>query len=173
MFHRSLLIATLVAMAFAIVSGNVGAQQRLHEREMEFLQQPPLVGEKLPTVTLYQADGTEFQTDSLRGSYTVLTFGCLTCPPSIWNIPGLEAVERDYAPKGVRFFFVFKSLAHPEIAGDFIQPYTLEERLVQARTARERFGTQIPWLVDGIDNRFKHAMGDRPNSQFLIDPDGT
>lgn len=38
--------------------------------------------------------------------------------------------------------------------------------------AKQKLGTAIPWLVDNIDNRFKHAMGDRPNSEFIVSPEG-
>ena len=148
------------------------AQQRLQEREQEFLTTKPLINDPLPDVTVYAADGSPFKTADLRGHYTVLTFGCLTCPPSMWNISGLEAVNRDYYPKGVRFYFIFKSLAHPELAGNYVQPFTLDERLAMARQAEKQFGTKIPWVVDAMDNRLKHALGDRPNSQFLIDPEG-
>ncbi|HSQ58241.1 MAG TPA: hypothetical protein VLM40_21125 [Gemmata sp.] len=79
---------------------------------------------------------------------------------------------RDYAPKGVRFFFIYKSLAHPELAGNYIQPFTLEERLGHAKQAEKQLGATIPWLVDAMDNRLKHALGDRPNSDFIIDPKG-
>ncbi|HVL12817.1 MAG TPA: deiodinase family protein, partial [Gemmata sp.] len=79
---------------------------------------------------------------------------------------------RDYSPKGVKFFFVYKSLAHPELAGDYVQPFTLEERLAHARQAAKQLGASIPWLVDAMDNRLKHAMGDRPNSEFIINPKG-
>ncbi len=146
--------------------------QNLIEREAEFLTTRPLVGEPLPDVAIYTAEGAPFKTSSLRGHYTVLTFGCLTCPPSMWNISGLEAVQRDYGPKGVKFYFIYKSLAHPELAGSYIQPFTLEERIAHAKQAKEQFGTKIPWVVDAMDNRLKHALGDRPNSQFLIDPQG-
>jgi hypothetical protein len=81
-------------------------------------------------------------------------------------------VYRDYGPRGVKFFFVYKSLAHPELAGDYVQPFTLEERLAHARQARKQLGATIPWLVDAMDNRLKHALGDRPNSEFVIDPKG-
>ncbi len=161
----------IVFALLALVPG-LAIAQNLHEREAEFLAAAPLVGEPLPEVSIYAADGTEFSTKSLRGHYTVLTFGCLTCPPSMWNISGLEAVHRDYSAKGVKFFFIYKSLAHPELAGNYIQPFTLEERLNHAQQAKEQFGTQIPWLVDAMDNRLKRALGDRPNSQFLIDPQG-
>jgi hypothetical protein len=72
----------------------------------------------------------------------------------------------------VKFFFVYKSLAHPELAGDYVQPFTLEERLTHARQAKKQLGATIPWLVDAMDNRLKHALGDRPNSEFVIDPKG-
>jgi hypothetical protein len=88
------------------------------------------------------------------------------------NVSGLEAVHRDYAPLGVKIYFVYKSLAHPELEGDYIQPFTLEERLAHARQAEQQLGASIPWLVDPMDNRLKHALGDRPNSEYVIDPQG-
>jgi hypothetical protein len=148
------------------------AQERMQKREREFLRSKPSINDPLPDVTIYAADGSPFKTADLKGHYTVLTFGCLTCPPSIWNIAGLEAVHRDYSPKGVRFYFIYKALAHPELAGNFVQPFTLDERLAQARQAEKQFGTKIPWVVDAMDNRLKHALGDRPNAQFLINPEG-
>jgi hypothetical protein len=81
-------------------------------------------------------------------------------------------VYRDYGPKGVKFFFVYKALAHPELAGNYVQPFTLEERLAHARQAQKQLGATVPWLVDAIDNRLKHALGDRPNSEYIIDPKG-
>lgn len=164
--------SVVTVLSIAIGTETLWAQQRMQEREEEFLTLQPLVGEELPDVTIYNADGTPFKTTDLRGHYTVLTFGCMTCPPSMWNIAGLEAVHRDYSPLGVRFFFIYKALAHPELAGGYVQPITTAERLLHARQAAKQFGTQIPWIVDDIDNRLKHAMGDRPNSQFLISPEG-
>lgn len=146
--------------------------QRLIEREEEFLQASPLVGDQIPKAEVFNADGSPFRTSELKGHYTVLTFGCLTCPPSMWNIAELETVNHDYKEKGVQFYFIYKSLAHPELAGDYIQPFTLEERLAHASQAKNQLGTNIPWVVDAMDNRLKRALGDRPNSQFIIDPNG-
>jgi hypothetical protein len=166
-------LAAVVVFVATFVTCAPGAQgQRMQEREEEFLRSKPLVGDPLPDVTVYSVDGTPFKTSDLRGHYTVLTFGCLTCPPSMWNISGLEAVNQDYAPKGVRFFFIYKALAHPELAGNYVQPFTIEERLAQAQQAEKQLGTRIPWIVDAIDNRLKHSLGDRPNSQFLVNPEG-
>lgn len=168
---RSVQIFLTAAILTAFIP-QLSAQQRMQEREEEFLTQKPLVGDPLPHVTVFNADGTPFRTADLKGQYTVLTFGCMTCPPSMWNIAGLEAVHRDYAPLGVKFYFIYKSLAHPELAGGYVQPFTNDERLLHVQQAQKQFGTQIPWVVDDIDNRLKHALGDRPNSQFLIGPDG-
>ena len=38
--------------------------------------------------------------------------------------------------------------------------------------AREKLGTQFHWLCDTMRNDLKHAFGDRPNSEFIIDPKG-
>jgi hypothetical protein len=72
----------------------------------------------------------------------------------------------------VKFFFIYKTLAHPELAGGYVQPFTLDERLAHARQARKQLGATVPWIVDAMDNRLKHALGDRPNSEFVIDPKG-
>ena len=87
------------------------------------------------------------------------------------NVPSLETVYRDYAPKGVRFYYVYKTLAHPEMNG-FVQPFSIEERLAHIKEAKRQLGTEIPWIADSMDNEIKHAFGDRNNSEFLFDPEG-
>lgn len=72
----------------------------------------------------------------------------------------------------MKFYFIYKTLAHPELVGNYVQPVVLEERLAHARQAEKQLGASIPWLVDAMDNRLKHALGDRPNSEFVIDPEG-
>ena len=134
-------LATLLALASnsPLFAQKMGTQ-RMRAKEDLFLKTAPRVGDKFPQLQIYTSDGKPFQTSSIDGHFAVFTFGCLTCPPSIWNIPELEAVSRDYAPKGVKFFYVFKSLAHPELMGNYVQPFTLDERLKQARQAAHQFG---------------------------------
>lgn len=55
-----------------------GAQPRERMTEEEFVAAFPAVGDQLPEVTLYDGKGDRISTSSLRGHYTVLTFGCLT-----------------------------------------------------------------------------------------------
>ena len=83
----------------------------------------------------------------------------------------METVERDFAPKGVKFYYVYKALAHPETNG-YITPFSLEERLMHVAEAKRTLGSRIEWLCDTMDNDLKHALGDRPNSEFIIDPKG-
>jgi len=83
----------------------------------------------------------------------------------------LEAAYRDYKDKDVNFYFIYKALAHPQGSG-FVRPTTIKERLMHVEAAKQKLGTTIPWLADTMENEFKHAMGNRPNSEFIIGPDG-
>lgn len=77
----------------------------------------------------------------------------------------------DYEPKGVKFFYIYKALAHPENDG-YVQPFTQAERLLHVKEARRTIGSRVPWICDTMDNTLKHALGDAPNSEFVIDPEG-
>jgi hypothetical protein len=83
----------------------------------------------------------------------------------------LETIERDYAPKGVKFYYIYKALAHPETNG-YITPLNLKERLMHVAEAKRTLGSRIEWICDTMDNDLKHALGDRPNSEFIVDPEG-
>ena len=83
----------------------------------------------------------------------------------------METIERDYTPKGVQFYYLYKQLAHPEL-DHYVDPFTLEERLMHVRQAEVQLGSRIPWIADAMTNELKHALGDMPNSEFIIDPDG-
>lgn len=69
---RSLLLLALAA------APALGQPPKDRQREEDFLRGKPAVGDPLPDLTVYTPDGKEFKTSSLRGHYTVLTFGCLT-----------------------------------------------------------------------------------------------
>ena len=55
---------------------------------------------------------------------------------------------------------------------NYIDPFTLEERLMHVAQAEVQLGSRIPWLADAMTNELKHALGDMPNPEFIIDPDG-
>ena len=57
---------------------NQGGQSGRSGVNSGFEKTAPGIGQPLPEVTLYRADGKQFLTSQLKGSYTVLVFGCLT-----------------------------------------------------------------------------------------------
>ena len=83
----------------------------------------------------------------------------------------METIYRDYAPQGVNFYYIYKTLAHPELDG-YIEPFTLEERLMHVKEAQRTLGSEITWISDSMSNDLKHALGDSPNSEFVVDPAG-
>ena len=80
-------------------------------------------------------------------------------------------MHRDYAPQGVKFFYIYKYLAHAGVKG-YVQPFTQDERLLHIKEAKRSLGTQVTWICDTMDNDLKHALGDAPTSEFVIDPEG-
>lgn len=80
-------------------------------------------------------------------------------------------MKLDYQPKGVEFFYIYKPLAHPEY-DNYVSPFTIQERLMHIMEAKRRLGSSITWLSDTMDNDYHEAMGQTPNSELLVDPDG-
>ncbi len=83
----------------------------------------------------------------------------------------METIQRDYAARGVKFFYIYKSLAHPENNG-YVQPLTLQERLLHLKEAERTLGSKFTWLADNMENELKHKLGNAPNSEFVLDPEG-
>jgi len=83
----------------------------------------------------------------------------------------LEAIAHDYTPQGVKFYYIYKALAHPEL-NHYVQPITLQERLLHIKDAEKRIGGKIPWLCDNMNNDAMTALGNAPTSEFVIDPTG-
>jgi len=57
---------------------NLALSQQRRREEAAFVKERPAVGDVLPDVTVYDVNGREVKTSSLRGQHIVLTFGCLT-----------------------------------------------------------------------------------------------
>ena len=70
--------AILVAIGslFLLLPAKAAGQGKKNEED--FVKEKPAVGDTMPDLTVYSPDGKEVKTSSLRGQYTVLTFGCLT-----------------------------------------------------------------------------------------------
>ncbi|WP_404306076.1 hypothetical protein [Neorhodopirellula lusitana] len=126
----------------------------------------------LPNLDAYSADGTKLKLRELcQGKVTVLVAGCLTCPQFHRGYPEIEAASRDYAAKGVQFFYFYKSLRHPELNG-YVEAQNINERLLQLAEARRMLGTKVPWIADTIDNQIRDGLRSANNSMFVISPEG-
>lgn len=68
----------VLALLAAVLPTAVLAQRQQPGSEEGFVKEKPTLGDPLPDLTVYDPDGKEFKLSSLRGHYTVLTFGCLT-----------------------------------------------------------------------------------------------
>ena len=71
-------IILLVAVLLGLAQAPPGARGQAKKSEEEFAKEKPTLGDEIPARTVYAPDGKEVKTSSLRGHYTVLTFGCLT-----------------------------------------------------------------------------------------------
>jgi hypothetical protein len=132
----------------------------------------PLSSGQLPDMDAYTAEGELVKVRELvDGKYAVLSAGCLTCPQFHQGYPEVEALAADYAPKGVHFFYFYKSLRHPELNG-YVQAQNMEERFLQLKEAREKLGTKVPWIADTLDDSMRIGLNSGPNSLYLISPDG-
>ena len=131
-------------------------------------------GESVPSnLLVYTETGEEKALrDIIEGKHTVLVSGCLTCPIFHRTYPGVEAVYQDYKDNSnVQFFYLYKTLAHPEYQG-YVQPATLEERLAHIPEVKRVLDTSFDWLCDSMDNVVRHTLGLGPNSQMIFNPDG-
>ena len=164
---RALVAAVCLIMNLSLLHGQ--------RSDMPFMAPAEVsVGDTIPAdLLIYQPDGTALPLrEVINGKVTVLVTGCLTCPVFHRTYTSTEAIYRDYRDReDIQFFYIYKSLAHPELNG-YVQPVTLEERLKHIGEAKRVLGTTIPWLCDGVDNAVRRAFNLGPNSDMIISPDG-
>ena len=168
-------LAALVLFLFApILEGALAYGQGFRGGPGQRLQAAGLeIGSTLPTdLSVFDVSRNQVNLNKLlQGHYTVLVSGCLTCPAFLRSYPGVEAVNRDYAGQDVQFYYLYKTLAHPENKG-YVQAFSIEERFAHIEEAKMRLGTQIPWLADPMSNEVTDTFGNTPNSEFIFDPQG-
>ncbi len=66
--------------AICLIQMVAGSQLHAQRRgnDPQFEKKSPVVGELLPDITAYDADGSEFALRSIKDNYSVIVFGCLT-----------------------------------------------------------------------------------------------
>jgi predicted outer membrane repeat protein len=129
---------------------------------------------KLADVYVHNAQDIKVKLRSIvaTADLTVLALGDLTDPEFLGNYRNIEAAARDYAPKGVRFHYVYRYLAHPGNHG-YVAPFKQQERARQAQIAEEILFTQVPWLYDVMDNQTaEELMKEKGDTLFVFSSDG-
>ena len=126
---------------------------------------------QLPDIDAHMPDGTPIKVrDLIKGKYTVIKPGCMTCPEFLIAYKELEATAADYEKLGVQFYYIYQSLRHPEREG-YVQPQNTKERLMHVADAKKRLGTTVPWIMDTMDDSFRTSLRTNSNSIYVIGPD--
>ncbi len=81
-------------------------------------------------------------------------------------------MHRDFVGEKVAFYYIYKRLEHPGRNG-YVDPFTIQERLLHIQEAKKTLGTRIPWICDTMQDEMRDAFGGAPNSEFILDAEGT
>jgi hypothetical protein len=172
-----------------VIAAHGDGQARFSSAAIGATASLPRSGDTAPALRLTTTDGSAVTLDEFRGRNLVLLFGSLTCPVYRGNIAVMNSV-RQKAPPNTAFLLVYTTEAHPSgTASPYAnqewvpekntrdnalkpQTTTLEQRLGNAAELKSRFGETGLVAVDGMDNAAWKAYGSRPNSAFVIGPDG-
>jgi predicted outer membrane repeat protein len=138
-------------------------------KAMETPKPAPQPKRKLADVYVHNPQDIKVKLRSILATAdcTVLALGDLTDPVFLSNYRNIEAAARDYAPKGVRFHYIYRYLAHPGNHG-YVPPFKQQERARQVKIAEESLFTQVPWLYDAMDNQTAHELMKGNNANLFI-----
>ena len=157
---------------------NAGAEYRFERlttglimHDMYFTRSDPSPGDRVPDFDLPTIDGERFRSlDLAEAGPTLLVFGSNTCPVTDSSAAGLRTLHGEFGDR-VRFVMVNVREAHP---GDHVpQPHTVGEKEEHARALKDHHAFPFGVAVDDIDGTLHRALSPKPNSAYLLGPDGT
>ena len=126
-------------------------------------------GDTVPAFDLPTTDGGRFTSSDLGTRPVLMIFGSRTCPITESAGPHLKALHEEYGSK-TRFVMVNTREAHP---GELItQPKTDEEKLEHAKALQSHHDLPFEVAVDDLDGTLHRAFSPKPNSAYLLDPEG-
>jgi len=127
-------------------------------------------GDRVPAFHLVTVDGGGFQSAALGPLPVLMVFGSRTCPITESAAPQLKALHDRYRNR-IRFVMVNTREAHP---GELItQPRTSADKMEHARDLERHHDLPFEVAVDDLDGTLHRAFSPKPNSAYLIDPNGT
>jgi len=138
--------------------------------DLWFSSWDPGPGDRVPAFAVDLLDGDTFSDSTLGSRPVLMVFGSRTCPVTESAAPRLAQLHREFG-NDVRFVFINTREAHP---GDLIpQPRTPEQKRAHAEALRRHHGIAYEVAVDDIDGTVHRLFSPKPNSAYLIRPDGT
>lgn len=157
----------------------------LQRQEIGSLQPGPGLDEQAPDFTLQTVDGQEVTLSEQVGDQPiVLVFGNFTCGPFRSQAGNIEKLYERYKDRA-KFYLVYVREAHPtdgwwmtsnqRVGIEVPQPTTDAERLIVAATCRAHLGldaSDLPFLVDTVDDKVGATYSGMPNRLYLIDREG-
>ena len=130
------------------------------------------VGTLAPDFELESTDGGTIRLSDKRGRIAVFMFVAMTCPPARTQVDLWRVLHEKYDRNDVDIFFVYSRERHAGERGypEFKDTETTGERMAYARMMSGI--TDVPIVVDPIDERTLKDYGIVPNAAFVVDRDG-
>ncbi len=142
---------------------------RLILQDLAFTARDPKPGDAVPTFDLPVAQGWHFRSADLGAKPVLMVFGSLTCPVTESSGAGLKRLHATYGAH-IRFVMVNTREAHP---GDLIpQPKTFAQKELHALHLRDHHELPFEVAVDDLEGSLHRSMGPKPNSAYLLGPNG-
>lgn len=137
--------------------------------DLAFKAGDPKPGDAVPAFDLPVVQGGRFRSADLGAKPVLMVFGSLTCPVTESSGSVLKRLHETYGAQ-IRFVMVNTREAHP---GDLIpQPKTFADKERHAHQLRDHHQLPFEVAVDELDGSLHRAMGPKPNSAYLLGPDG-
>lgn len=137
--------------------------------DMQFGDDAPKPGGRLPEFDLQTVDGGRLTTHDLTGRPTLLVTGSFTCPMTASSDPILKDLHERFGAE-IDFVTLYVREAHPGEHRD--QAATAQEKTRAARALKER--DDLPWrvIVDAPDGAIHRRLDEKPNAAYLTDRNG-
>lgn len=137
--------------------------------DLAFKAGDPGPGDAVQAFDLPVVQGGRFRSADLGTKPILMVFGSLTCPVTESSGSVLKGLHETYGAH-IRFVMVNTREAHP---GDLIpQPKTFAEKERHANRLRAHHELPFEVAVDDLEGSLHRAMGPKPNSAYLLSPNG-
>ncbi len=128
----------------------------------------PRAGEQALDFSLYDTDGQTVSLADYKGKWLVLEMGAVSCSMYARNIKPNNLLAKDYPD--VEFLVVYVREPHP---GERIGAHnSMEEKIENAKELKSFYGEYRKVVVDTLDGEMHTQYGLKPNSIYVINPEG-